>query len=266
MTVYHIETQGDYDALMIELEEKGCEWRCVEKPTKLDKFKIYGKDTYIYEEYGIISLSDGYYSKVYRNNETLIEYKAKGENMTQEEMKHKLHENALDVFVKVQPFYKSTSESEADLKEAKSSAKKLIEKIDEYLKSQKPKFKVGDYVTFDIPNNKKIAKINGLNGDVLHGLWYDIESKIIEQDFYLDGGIIVRHATPEEIAEHKVALMFYDHGRKPFEVKEGDLISYSESDKIFVDVPSFWDKEDFTGGDYTLLKTAEEVKEWLENK
>lgn len=85
MKVYHVETQGDYDALMIELEEKGCEWRCVEKPTKLDKFKIYGKDTYIYEEYGIISLSDGYYSKVYRNNETLIEYKARGEKMTKNE-------------------------------------------------------------------------------------------------------------------------------------------------------------------------------------
>ena len=87
MKIYHVETQGDYDALMIELEEKGCEWRCVEKPTKLDKFKDYGKDTYIYEEYGgIISFSDGYYFKVYRSNETLIEYKAKGEKMTQEEI------------------------------------------------------------------------------------------------------------------------------------------------------------------------------------
>ena len=82
MTVYHVETQGDYNALMIELEEKGCEWRWGEKPTQLDKFKDYGKDTYIYEEYGgIISFSDGYYFKVYRSNETLIEYKAKGEKM-----------------------------------------------------------------------------------------------------------------------------------------------------------------------------------------
>ena len=82
MTVYHVETQGDYDALMIELEEKGCEWRWGEKPTKLDKFKDYGKNTYIYEEYGgIISFYDGYYFKVYRSNETLIEYKAKGEKM-----------------------------------------------------------------------------------------------------------------------------------------------------------------------------------------
>ena len=145
MTVYHVETQGDYNALMIELEEKGCEWRWGEKPTKLDKFKIYGKDTYIYEEYGIISLSDGYYSKVYRNNETLIEYKAKGENMEEEEMKHKLQENAFNVSVAVGSlFARGTSAVEADLKEAKSSAKKLIEKIDEYFETLKPKFKVGD--------------------------------------------------------------------------------------------------------------------------
>ena len=132
MKIYHVETQGDYDALMIELEEKGCEWRCVEKPTKLDKFKIYGKDTYIYEEYGIISLSDGYYSKVYRNNETLIEYKAKGEDMTQEEMKHNLQEVAFDISESIESFARCTLAVEADLQEAKSSVKKLIEKIDEY--------------------------------------------------------------------------------------------------------------------------------------
>ena len=27
MKIYHTETQEDYNALMIELEEKGCEWR-----------------------------------------------------------------------------------------------------------------------------------------------------------------------------------------------------------------------------------------------
>lgn len=267
MKIYHVETQGDYDALMIELEEKGCEWRWGEKPTKLDKFKIYGKDTYIYEEYGIISLSDGYYSKVYRNNETLIEYKAKGEDMTQEEMKQKLHENALDVFVKVQPFHKSISESDADLKEAKSSAKKLIEKIDEYLESQNPKFKVGDYATFDIPNNKKIAKINGLNGDVLHGLWYDTESKIIEQDFYLCGGLTVRHATPTEILEYEMALAFHKHGRKPFEVKRGDVVYLKGYDKnIFLDSGNFYEKHNFIDGDIGLVKTVEEFNEWLKGE
>ena len=264
MTVYHVETQGDYNALMIELEEKGCEWRCVEKPTKLDKFKIYGKDTYIYEEYGIISLSDGYYSKVYRNNETLIEYKAKGEDMTQEEMKHKLQENAFNVSVAVGSlFARGTSAVEADLKEAKSSAKKLIEKIDEYLETLKPKFKVGDYATFDIPNNKKIAKINGLNGDVLHGLWYDTESKIIEQDFYLDGGITVRHATPTEILEYEMALAFHKHGRKPFEVKRGDLIRTSNENFTLIWNPENYTKEEFMNYRWEFLKTAEEVNEWI---
>ena len=27
MKIYHVKTQADYDALMSELEEKGCEWR-----------------------------------------------------------------------------------------------------------------------------------------------------------------------------------------------------------------------------------------------
>ena len=81
MTVYHVETQQDYDALMSELEEKGCEWRCVEKPTKLDKFKIYGKDTYIYEEHDEISISSAEYFKKYHSDETLIEYKVRGEKI-----------------------------------------------------------------------------------------------------------------------------------------------------------------------------------------
>ena len=79
MTVYHVETQGDYNALMIELEEKGCEWRWGEKPTQLDKFKNYGKDTYIYDGSGVLSFSDVEYFKKHHSYEPLIEYKAKGE-------------------------------------------------------------------------------------------------------------------------------------------------------------------------------------------
>ena len=255
MKIYHVETQGDYDALMIELEEKGCEWRCVEKPTKLDKFKIYGKDTYIYEEYGIISLSDGYYSKVYRNNETLIEYKAKGEDMIQEEMKHNLQEA-------VESFARGISEAEKDLQEAKSSAKKLIEKIDEYFETLKPKFKVGDYVTFDIPN-KKIAKIERLNG-ALYGLWYDTESENIKDDLYFGSGNKFRHATPTEILEYEVALTFLKHDRKPFEVKRGDVVYLKGYDKnIFLDSGNIYKKHNFVDGDVVLVKTAEEVNEWL---
>ena len=78
-----------------------------------------------------------------------------------------------------------------------------------------------------------------------------------------------RHATPEEIAEYEVALTFHKHGRKPFEVRQGDIISYNESDKFIVDYediePEFetFDKEKFIRGDLTFLKTVEEVNEWL---
>ena len=33
MTIYHTATQADYDALMSELEVKGCKWLSGEKPT-----------------------------------------------------------------------------------------------------------------------------------------------------------------------------------------------------------------------------------------
>ena len=79
MKVYHVETQQDYDALMSELEEKGCEWRSGVKPAQLDKFKVSGKDTCVYEEYGEITISNIECFKKYHSDKTLIEYKAKGE-------------------------------------------------------------------------------------------------------------------------------------------------------------------------------------------
>ena len=81
MKVYHVETKEDYDALMVELEEKGYKWLSGCKPTHFDGFKEYGKDACAYEEDGEITLSGAEYFKEYHSNETLIEYKAKGEKM-----------------------------------------------------------------------------------------------------------------------------------------------------------------------------------------
>ena len=274
MKIYHVETQQDYDALMIELEEKGCEWRCGVNPTQLDKFKIYGKDTYIYEEYDIISLSDGYYSKVYRSNETLIEYKAKGENMTQEEMKHnlqevaKLHEVAFDISASIESFARGTLAVEKDLQEAKSSAKKLIEKIDEYLETLKPKFKVGDIVSSEIfINGNGIVRLEeDLINDFsrIKGLWYIKEDCEIKDTSF---GVInkkTRHATPSEIAEYEVALTFHKRGRDPFELKRGDVVYLKGYDKnIFLDSGNIYKKHNFVDGDVVLVKTAEEIEGWL---
>ena len=85
MTVYHVETQQDYDALMIYFEKKGFKWMRGEKPTRFGRFKDNGKDTCVYEEDGIIQLSSGEYFKAHHSDETLIEYKAKGEKMEKNE-------------------------------------------------------------------------------------------------------------------------------------------------------------------------------------
>ena len=272
MKIYHVETKEAYDELMSELEVKGCKWLSGYKPTSKNYWEENKEDSCINILGKYINFMDIERCKKQYTDTLIVEYKAKGENMKQEEeMKHKLqevaklYEVAFDISASIESFVRGTLAVEADLKEAKSSAKKLIEKIDEYLESQKHKFKVGDYVSIHA-FNKEITKIEKIYDEKLHGFWYDTESGSIRLDYYFGGGTAVKHATPEEIAEYKVALTFYKHGRKPFEIKEGDIISYSESDKIFVDVPSFWGKEDFTGGDYTLLKTAEEFKEWIENK
>ena len=272
MTVYHVETQEAYDKLMIELEEKGCKWRSEEKLTGFDEFSTHGKDTYVYEECCKISVSSGDYFKNYHIDVPVIEYKAKGETkMTQEEMKQNILDLATDVSISAESFSRNIkfkmkkSTAEADLQEAKSSAKKLIEKIDECLETLKPKFKVGDYVTFDIPN-KKIAKIERLNG-ALYGLWYDTESENIKDDLYFGSGNKFRHATPTEILEYEMALAFLKHDRKPFEVKRGDVVYLKGYDKnIFLDSGNFYKKHNFIDGDVGLVKTAEEVNEWLEKK
>ena len=239
-------------------------------------FRSNGKDTCVYEEDGIISFSGVEYFKKYYDNETLIEYKAKGESMTQEEMKHNLQEA-------VESFARGISNTEADLKEAKTSAKKLIEKIDEYLETLKPEFKVGDYVTVYVNGKEKIAKIDELteNNSKAHGLWYDRTLISVKQDYWFPSGLNkFRHAKPTEIAEYEAALTFHKHGRKPFEVKQGDILKDNKGNILINDENILRDgfsknlkKDYFTRGRYTFLKTAEEYNkwlhvddEWLENK
>ena len=128
MKIYHTATQYDYETLMIELEEKGYLWLSGDKPTSKDYWsedkenscvRISGED--------ITSGSLDCYKEDYPN-ENIIEYRAKGENMTQEEMKHNLQEA-------VESFARGISEAEKDLQKAKTSAKSLIEKIYEYFET-----------------------------------------------------------------------------------------------------------------------------------
>jgi len=211
-------------------------------------------------------------SKRQHSNIPIIEYKAKGENMkmTQEEMKRYFLNESRDVSIAIENFVVDDSTVEADLKEAKSSAKNMILKIDEYLESLKPEFKVDDYVTVYVSGRKITAKIDELteNKTVAHGLWYDRINVNVEKDFwYLKKGSKFRYATQTEITEYEASLTFHKHGRKPFELKRGDVVYLKGYDKnIFLDSGNIYKKHNFVDGDVVLVKTAEEVNEWLKNK
>lgn len=273
MKLYHTETQEDYDALMIILEEKGRKWICGNEPTFFKFWKTYKESTcIIISDKGITFGNIEQYKKQYPDT-PIIEYKAKGEDMTQEEMKQKLQvvaklqEVAFDISASIESFARGTLAVEADLKEAKTSAKKLIEKIDEYLESQEPEFKVGDYVTVDVNDRKITAKIDELrdNKKEVHGLWYDKTRVNVKKDYwFLTERDKFRHATDREIVEYEVALTFHKHGRKPFEVKDGDLLENKFGK--FIAYKSLFVKENFTVEGNAFLKAVEEVNEWLENK
>ena len=264
MKVYHVETKEAYDELMIELEEKGCKWRGGEKLTDSDKFSTHGKDTYVYEECCEIYISSRYYFKKQHIDVPVIEYKAKGEKMSQEKIKQELEEildkieleKILDdVSVAVCRGLRDTLTVESSLQKAKSSAKKLIEKIDKYLKFKEPEFKSGDIVASRIFRDASFSLVDGfwhIKDDCAIG---DMSLEVFKED--------TKIATPEEITEYKVALNFHNHGREPFEVKEGDLIEYPNGQNIMIYYPEFFSKADFLNDGFKLIKTAEEVNEWI---
>ena len=244
MKIYHTATRKDYYSLMTELEVKGCEWMSGEKPTQSDNFRIHGKDTYFYEECGGISLSDGDYLNKHHKDEPIIEYKSKGDKqMLNPECKHchkKWHQDSA--------------------KYCSWCGNKLVDE---------PEYKVGDYVTVYFKDRTIISKIDKLweHKAEAHGLWYDQTKVNVKQDFWFISKVSkCRYATSEEIAEYEVALTFHKHGRKPFEVKDGDLIEYPNGQNIMIYHPDCFSKTDFLNDGFKLLKTVEEVNEWLENK
>ena len=268
MKIYHVETQEDYDALMSELEVKGYKWLSGHEPTKKNYWEQNKESSCVIILGKYITFMPIEHCKKLHPSDPIIEYKVKGENMTEEEMKRKLQRNAFDVYVAVDIVAaRGISESEKDLQEAKSSAKKLIEKIEEYLEylKHKPKFKVGDYVTDTSDDDPFICKIEKIVGNDMSGKWYCVSDKYFDRLIELPISDS-RLSTPEEIAEYESALTFNKHGREPFEVKEGDLIEYPGGQNIMIYHPDCFSKTDFLNDVFKLIKTAEEVNEWLENK
>ena len=98
MKIYHTRTLEDYDALMVELEEKGCTWLDGKKPTYLRYWKL-GKENTCIDISGkdIITFAPiEWYKKKYPET-PIIEYKAKGVNKVEkkcEKCDAEYHDNA----------------------------------------------------------------------------------------------------------------------------------------------------------------------------
>ena len=271
MKIYHTATLEDYDALMIELEEKGYKWFDGKKPTVVNLWSMWKETTCLrVDNYVIFNDSLDCYGEKYPN-ENIIEYKAKGTKMTQGKIKLELEEISHDIHVSIYWGLKDISAAADDLSEAKSSAKKLIEKINKYLEFQEPEFKSGDIVASRIFRDASFSLVR-LNEDLTNritlvdGFWYtkddcaigDMSLEVFKED--------TRIATPEEITEYKVALNFHNHGREPFEVKEGDLIKSKSGRNIIVFYPENYSRVSFLKDGWKLLKTSEEVNEWIKGE
>ena len=191
--------------------------------------------------------------------------------MTQEKIKIELEEILHDISVSIYWGLKDISTAADDLSEAKSSAKKLIEKINKYLEFQEPEFKSGDIVASRIFRDASFSLVR-LNEDLTNritlvdGFWYtkddcaigDMSLEVFKED--------TRIATPEEITEYKVALNFHNHGREPFEVKKGDLIRTPSGKNIIAFYPENYSRVSFLKDGWEFLKTSEEVSEWIKGE
>ena len=235
MKLYHTETQVDYDTLMIELEEKGYKWLSGNKPTHFRYWEqekenscieISGKDI----TFGSIE----WHKKEYPGT-PIIKYKAKGENMLNTECKQCQkkwhHDNA---------------------KYCSMCGNKLVDE---------PEFKVGDIVVDD--GSYLMMKVDEASNSVVCGkICYNFRYSRVRINFVCETGYL-RRATPEEIAEYESALQFHKRGREPFEVKKGDLIRTPSEKITLIWNPENFTKEEFLDYGWKLLKTAEEIDEWL---
>lgn len=197
----------------------------------------------------------------------LVKYKAKGDDMTQEEnKKNVLLSRLTPIADAIKMSIRADATTEVVLTSAMAGAENLSREIKEYLESRKSKFKVGDYVVLEYGSVKfimRVEQISKVEKDILYidCLTYETtHNNIIENDRCLINSSL-RHASPEEIAEYKVALSFHKHGRKPFETKVGDLVKTENGENFIAEIGIL--KSWYVSGEYEFLKTAEEVKEWL---
>ncbi|EKA2549978.1 DUF3310 domain-containing protein [Listeria monocytogenes] len=82
MKRYHVETQEDYDALMVELEKEGCKWSYTgNKPTKDDYWYFFKGETVIEKYYVYLDVASKEYCERVYPDTPIQKYKAKQEEV-----------------------------------------------------------------------------------------------------------------------------------------------------------------------------------------
>lgn len=99
MQIYHVETQEDYDALMVELEENGIKWVSGRKATDIKEWHNYKERTCVFLENDIIEYSDFDLFKEEFPDIPIQKYKAK-QNDVESSIKQVTQNNA-DLFNKI---------------------------------------------------------------------------------------------------------------------------------------------------------------------
>lgn len=187
--------------------------------------------------------------------------------MTQEEIKN-------DLLIAVSEIVEAISKIGSDenttehLSVVKSRSKRLLKNASKMLDVEMPEFKKGDIVASTVFDDGSFGLVQ-LNEDLTNrftsvdGFWYIKRDCEVRDESLAAFKEDTRLATPEEILEYESALNFHKHGRKPFEVKKGDLIRTPSKEFTFILNPENYTKEEFLDFGWELLKSAEEVNEWL---
>lgn len=99
MQIYHVETQEDYDALMVELSDRGAKWVSGQEATDLEEWHNYKECTGIFLENNIIEYSDIDFFKEDFPDTPIQKYKAK-QNDVESSIKQVSQNNA-ELFHKI---------------------------------------------------------------------------------------------------------------------------------------------------------------------
>ena len=215
MKIYHTETQADYDALMVELEEEGCKWFSGRKPTEAtENWKANSSETCVRVDKKVAVYDEkSLYTRKYPDV-PIIEYKAKAD----EKMKF-TKENIYKVFSQ---YRKDSNYSLNDLQD------EILKLDDTPEKVVVPKY-VADYLEERKRDGDGLVTslypYQGNSGEVIEDWFEEEENNVSFAKAWIDGYTIESDTVTEQrytvvIADRYLVQLFI--GRTDYRFVEFD--------------------------------------------